>query len=205
MAKTNTKSYLDKWGKAKDDLNDIGSTPVGKVLTEFIQNQITEMKSELSSRRATGSLAQSITFQFGKDEDSMTAEILMNDYWDFINSGVDGVSQKGHARTNVFGQTYSFKTAFPSTKMLNSFTGTGSLHGWMATKGITSLRYTNKDGQDVTKQLSTEADFRSAAYVLARATKQKGIKPTPFVDNVFTDESIEQLQEDVFKAFESML
>jgi hypothetical protein len=205
MAKTNTKSYLDKWGKAKDDLNDIGSTPVGKVLTEFIQNQITEMKSELSSRRATGSLAQSITFQFKTGENGISAEILMNDYWDFINSGVDGISQKGHARTNVYGQAYSFKTAFPSAKMIDSFTGTGSLRGWMATKGITSITYTNADGEEITKQLSTDSDFRGAAYVLARATKQKGIKPTPFVDNVFTDEAIEQLQEDIFKAFESML
>jgi len=205
MAKTNSKSHLEQLGRSKDDLNDIASTPVGKVIATFVQNQITEMKSELSSRRATGSLAQSITFQFGTDENGMTAEILMNDYWDFINSGVDGVSQKGHARTNVFGQAYSFRTAFPSTKMLNSFTGTGSLRGWMATKGITSIRYTNADGEDVTKQLSTEADFRGAAYVLARATKQKGIKPTPFVDNVFTEESIEQLQNDIFKAFESML
>lgn len=193
-----SKDYLKTLGRAKEELSDLPSTPVGKVLQSFIDNQIIEMKEHLASRRSTGSLAQSLTFQVGNDENGMTVDFLANEYWDYINSGVNGLSRQ-------YGSAYSFRSAFPSSKMVDAFTGTGSLRGWMATKNITSLRYINAGGEEVNKRLSTEADYRSAAYVFARAVKQKGIMPTPFVDEVFNDDAIDQLQEDIFKAFESML
>jgi hypothetical protein len=197
---------LDQIGRVRDQFNKTGNSPVSKVLIDFVDDQIKKMKKELAPRRATGSLASSIVPDIVINKNNqLTVSILMNDYWDYINSGVDGVVNKGHAGKNVFGQTYSFKTAFPSRKMIDAFTGTGSLRGWMATQNIKSLSWTNKQGERIDKELITESDFRSAGYVLARAVKLKGIERTPFVDRVFTDESIEKLQEQIFKALDKML
>lgn len=185
-------------GRARSQFKETGSNPISNVFKDFLTDQIALMKKELEPRRSTGSLASSITFKIGTNEKGFSAEVLANDYWDFINSGVNGLA-KNH------GSAYSFRSAFPGTKMIDAFTGTGSMRGWMATKGITSLNWTDKQGELVTKELTTEKDFRSAAYVLARAVKLKGIEKTAFVDNVFNDKAIERLQEDIFKALDKML
>ena len=191
--------YLKTIGKARESLKTIAQSPIQIILDQFITGQIDVMKAELRVRRATGSLAASIIpVPVPGEGSTMTIEILANDYWDFINSGVNGLSRS-------HGSPYSFKTAFPGRKMIDAFTGTGSLFGWMATKNIKELKYTDKDGKMVVRQLTTPADFRAAAFVFARGVKQHGIKPTPFVDNAFTDESLEELQEKIFQALEAML
>lgn len=193
-------------GRARDQFKTIGNTPIGKVISQYTTNQINKMKEQLSSRRSTGSLASSLDFKMEARKDGgIVVYFYAEDYWDFINSGVDGVSVKGKAVTNQFGKTYSFKHINPSKSMVNAFTGTTSMRGWMASKNITSIRWKDKDGNDVVKQLSTENDFRSAAFVLARATKIHGIRRTPFVDNTFTDKSIEKLQDDIYKALDKMI
>ena len=190
--------YLKKIGRTKKQLEGFANTSAGQIVADFAKEQISKMKTELSERKATGSLASSLTFKFKSTRAGVTVEFLANDYWDFINAGVNGLSRSQ-------GSEYSFKTAFPSSKMMDAFTGTGVMRGWMATQGIRSLSWINKEGEQVTKELVTDKDFRGAAYVLARAVKQKGIESTPFVDDVFSQQAIDEFQEDIFKALDKML
>ncbi len=193
--------YLKTIGRAKELISEVAQSPVGEVTKMFATNMIQRMKDQLASanRNANGSLSQSLSFEIEQGEGrSFTIEFLANEYWDFINSGVNGVERN-------FGSPYSFKTLNPSPEMLDSFTGTGSLRGWMAARGITTLSYINKDGKNINKSLSTEKDFEQAAWVFAKAVKRNGIRPTAFLDDTFNEEALEKFEDDIFEAFEKML
>lgn len=201
--------YLNKLGRARDMVTNISQSPVGEVVRSFASNTIKQMQDELAkqNRNANGSLSSSLSFNIQNEEGGgISVEFLANNYWDFINSGVNGVE-------NNFGSPYSFRSLNPSPAMLSAFTGTGSLRGWMAARGITSLSYdkTIKDSKGnvvrterVDKQLSTESDYEGAAWVFAKAVKKNGIRPSKFVDNVFTEEALERFENDIVEAFQSM-
>jgi len=195
-----TREYLKSLGRVREGLKNVPNTPIGQVLKDFSEEMIDGMKDELAAddRNATGSLSSSLRFEINNVDGGVSVEFLANDYWDFINSGVNGVQ-------NQFGSPYSFRSLNPSPQLLSSLTGTGSLRGWMAAKGITTLSYTDKDGNQIHKNLTTENDFKSAAWVFAKAIKRNGIKPSGFVDNVFNEERLDKLEEDLMDAFVSML
>jgi len=192
--------YLDKLGKAREDIQEVATTPIGKAAEEFTKTLIDQMKENVPKAGTQGNLAASIQPTIKFEGPNITILIEMNDYWDFVNAGVDGVEQSAGAKTNVFGSTYSFKNLGVGKSMLDSFKGTGSFFGWMAQKGITSLTFGGE-----THQLVTESDFKSAAYVLARATKKKGIQPSGFVDDALSEEKIQGFEEKLLDAFEQII
>lgn len=191
-------AYLEQIGQAREAVKTIAETAVGKVVQEFAQDATDEMREEVPA--ASGTLKASIGFEFKTDGESISIAFLADDYWDYINSGVDGVERSSGALVNQFGDTYSFKTLNPSKKMVDAFAGGGSMQNWLASKGITSLTYGGE-----THSLVTDADFRGAAYVLARATKRHGIKPTPFVNNALSEDKIEAFEQAILDAFETMI
>lgn len=200
--------YLETIGRAKDQLKKVATSPVAAVAKKFSEDAIQLMKSNLegSGRVANGALKQSVGVEFRDlDGEGLEIDFLALDYWDYINAGVDGVQQNAGAVENQFGSTYSFKSLVPSRKMIEGFTGTGSLFGWMAAKGITTLTYTNTDGDQITKPLQSPEDFKQAAFVFAKAVKKKGIRPSQFVDKVLNEEAIERFQDDIFEALQKML
>lgn len=192
--------YLKTLGRAKELISEVAQSPVGEVAQMFAADMIQRMKNQLASenRNASGTLSQSLAFEIesqgGRD---FTVQFLAEDYWDFINSGVNGIERS-------FGSPYSFRTLNPSPRMLDAFTGTGSLRGWMAARGITSLSYIDKNGKAVNKSLTTEKDFEQAAWVFAKAVKKNGIRPTRFLDDSITDEVINKFEDDITQAFQSM-
>lgn len=180
-------SYLNQIGKAKDQVKTESDSPIHNILKQWSENAIAQMKA--NTPKGSGALAASIGFKFGNDGGILTVDFTADDYWDFVNSGVDGVRQSAGAKTNKFGETYSFKSEVPGRAMVDAFMGKGK-QNWLASKGITSLTYGGE-----TYQLVTEADYRAAAFVFARAVKRKGIKPSSFVESGINEESIKQLEE----------
>lgn len=178
--------YLDKIGRAREAVKTESANPLHQIMKVWSEQRIAEMKAGV--QKASGTLAASIGFKFGATSGVLTIDFLADDYWDYLNSGVDGVRTNAGAIPNKFGSTYSFKSEVPSRSMVDSFMGKGK-QNWLATKGITSLTYGNN-----TYQLSTDAEYRAAAYVFARAVKRKGIKPSNFVGNSITEDSIKFLE-----------
>jgi len=172
--------YLQTLGRARQSLKTIASTPIGTVLSSFAQHQIDSMKS-IQKRYATGSLNQSLSFQFGKDEDGISVEFLANDYWDFINSGVNGLM-------NNYGSPYSF-AQYAKSVSSDGLNFKESIGLWIQSKGI----------------YAEDENYDGLAYVIMRAVKEKGIKPNHFLDDTFSDEALEQLEENIFKAFQEMV
>ncbi len=193
--------YLKQLGKAREDVKTVADTAVGKIAQAFAQQAVDQKKDEVpTSQPGTGALKQSIGVQFKAEDKVLSIEFLAEDYWDFVNSGVDGVQEGSGSIINQFGDTYSFKTLNPSKKMVDAFAGEGSMQNWLAAKGITSLTFGGE-----THQLTTDADFRGAAYVFARAVKRHGIKPTPFVNNALSEKNLEAFEQKLLDAFETMI
>lgn len=178
--------YLKQIGKAKDQVKTESDNPLINLLMKWSQSTVDQMKQDVP--KASKSLASSIGFKFGNEDGVLTIDFTADDYWDFVNSGVDGFNQSAGAIENKFGNTYSFKSAVPGRSMIDSFMGQGK-QNWLASKGVTSLTYGGE-----TYQLVTNADYRAAAYVFARAVKRHGIKPSNFVGKSFNEETIRDLE-----------
>lgn len=189
--------YLENIGESIKVL-DGSSKSFQKELKDFTELKIALARDYLledPNREGTGTLAASIEPEFFIDAgNSIGINILANDYWDFVNSGVNGV-------LNKFGAPYSFQTLNPSRKMVDAFAG---FDGWMASKGITELVYydTNLD-QMVRKELITDEDFRGAAFVFARAVKRNGIEPNDFIDRAFNEEAVNEFEQLILDALEN--
>lgn len=193
--------YLNNIGRTKDALKMEPSSPFQKVIKEWSETRIAVAIDSLTKgsipHDATGSLAQSIAFQFNNGKE-MSLEFMMNYYWDFINSGVNGLERS-------FGSPYSFKTINPSPAMVDAIQGVGGLDGWIRAKNIKSLTYTNEFGEIITEELVTDDDFRGAAYVFARAIKKKGIEGNHFIDIAFDEEAMVELENKILDEIEKLL
>jgi len=65
----------------------------------------------------------------------------------------------------------------------------GNMQNWMASKGI----------------IADNDDYNSLAFALAKMTKMYGIKPTPFVNESFTNESLEKFDQDLINALKEII
>jgi hypothetical protein len=200
--------YLENIGRAKTLFEAGATSPMQTVLKNFAELQIQLSRDALqkgSPRHwATGSLAQSLSFKINFDE-KVSLDFIMNDYWDYINAGVQGMQGGAQVYQNAFGTEYSFKTLSPSRGMIDSFVGTGDMDGWMRAKNITSLSWTDEDGVEQIQDLVTDEDFRSAAFVFARGVKKRGIDGNLWIDNVFNEKALERFENELIKAIEKEL
>jgi hypothetical protein len=194
-------AYLEQIGKAKESVKQLADTPLGQAAASFANMAISDMKENVpTSQPGTGALKQSLGVEFEANGETLSIKFLADDYWDYVNSGVNGKLKSSGALINQFGSTYSFKTVNPSKKMVDAFAGVGGMQNWLAGKGITSLRYGGK-----THPLRTNKDYRGAAYVFARAVKKKGIKPSGFVNEAFSEEKMKAFEEALLDAWEDII
>jgi len=162
-------------GTASELFETKGNSPLEKFLIQWLDEKVVELKGELreTGRVATGSLEQSLAVEVLAGLDM---NILANDYWDFINEGVDGTKKK-------WGSPYSFK----SLKSVGGIVANMKTTKWAATKGL----FPN-NGQS----------FDSMLYAIAVGVKKQGIKPSHFFDTVMTDEAINEFTNQLADQFE---
>lgn len=179
--------YLKQLGQAKDKLKTEAEGGFAQVVQRFTEDLIAEMKQR--TPRASGTLQQSITPEYDFSEFPISIKILAADYWDFINSGVDGVDQSAGAINNKYGTTYSFKFAGAGRKMADALSGAGSMQNWLASKGI----------------IAQDGDYESLAYAIGSSIKKKGIKPSKFVNDSLTEEKLQAFDEALLSALENII
>lgn len=188
--------YLKELGKAIDEVKQFAETEFGKVAHSFAEQSV-KLMQELAPK-ATMTLENSITYEFEEKDGQILLKFLADDYWDYVNSGVEGTRQSAGSLTNQFGSVYQFHTENPSPSMVEAFGGganygkngeQGSMQNWMAAKGI----------------IAEDGNYNALAYALAKSVKMYGIKPTPFVDEAFDEKNIQKFQEELLKAFESII
>lgn len=178
--------HLQNIGKARDSVKTMADTEAGKFVQEWASKTVELMRENAPS--ASGTLKSSLGFSFEANGHIITINFLADDYWDYLNSGVDGVERSAGAITNQYGTTYSFKTINPSPKMVDAFKGSGK-QNWMASKGITA----------------SDGNYDSLAYILARSTKRHGIEPSEFVNDALTEEKLKAFEEGLLNAFEKLI
>lgn len=161
-----------------------GSAP--DIVLNWLQGRIDHAKEILKNdgrMTTSGALYQSIResdLQLS-DEGVMTVNVIAEQYWKYINYGVNG-TEVNH------GSPMSFTSkAPPRSAMLQ----------YIKDKAITELAYTNREGQRIVKPLNDDKARNGAAYVFSQAVKRKGIRKTPFIDNSFTDEQIDILTKEL--------
>lgn len=97
------------------------------------------------------------------------------EYYDFQNKGVGGVGK------SLPGSPYSFKSAYPSRKMVSA------IEEWVRFNGISNRAEDQKRNlfalQTKRKQIT---DTKATAYAIAKGIKRKGIKQTLYFDNAIT-------------------
>ena len=159
------------FGTATENLRAKAGTKVEQTLKEWLRERIDVAQAELesSNRNASGSLSASIRPKdLVTNGEEVLVEVIAEDYWDFINQGVNGT-------VNKFGSPYSFKNLVVGMKMHQAF------KEFIQLRGI--------------QPREPEMDYDQLAYILARATKKKGIRKTPFMDEGFSPEAIKDLAE----------
>jgi len=167
---------LANFGRELNELITKPQTGIGKIVQDWTEETILLLKEE--APRGSGALANSFQPEYKLEEGLMEVKFYANAYWDFINSGVDGTERGGQARKNSEGVTYSFKNEFVSRSFINQLTGAQGL-GWIASKGLTA-----EDG-----------DYVSLAFAISKALKKKGIKANQYMERVFSEERLQELED----------
>ena len=159
--------FLNGTGTLRDELKFKADSLVNQTIFDWVEErtEVARDKLDEDGRNGSGALGNSVRVD-GKDLKDGVVHVLAEDYWDYINSGVNGVQ-------NNFGATYSFRSLGVGRDMKESF------KRFIQERGIAPRE--------------PEMSFDSLAYVLARATKKKGIKPTSFMDEAFSDEAVKDL------------
>lgn len=160
---------LSDIGRAKDLFKVSTNSPLANFLIDWANGRIDAMKRDVP--KATGGLSQSIAPEYR--DGNLT--ITMDDYYIFVDQGVDGTVRK-------WGSPYSFKTAKPSKAMVENMKQTK----WMAAKGMPLLANQTID---------------QALYAISTSVKRKGIEPSFFFRDNLTDQMIDQLQNDILEKF----
>ena len=157
------------FGTATENLRAKAGTKVEETIAEWLRDRIDVAQGELeqNNRVGTGALQQSIRPKdLVTNGEEVLIEVIAEDYWDFINQGVNGT-------INKFGSPYSFENLGVGLKMQQAF------KEFIQVRGITPRE--------------PEMDYDQLAYILARSVKKKGIKKTPFMDEAFSPEAIKDL------------
>jgi hypothetical protein len=185
------------------DLRDLRESPqdaVSGVLEAFTAITIGKLKRGLNDkgRKSSGALEASIAPQPVRvEEGNLIISIEMEDYWDFVNQGVNGTE-------TGWGSEYLFRP-IAQTPSGNPPTFKDSIQDWMAFQGIKQLSWVDKDGEYKTKNLTTDKDFEQAAFAIMQGIKKNGIEPSFFVDDALNEETITGLTEGLADAIVNKL
>lgn len=145
----------------------------------------------------TSKLSGSVNYKVINEGVVISFSLMMNDYWKFQDSGVDGTEVK-------HGSKYKFKQRLDkrgNQKPVNI----GAIENFIKARHIKielsakkkalnkSLR--TKGIRQRHKQLSFDEARKSAAYAMGVDIAKKGIKPKKFMDKVITDERMNELKQ----------
>lgn len=130
-------------------------------------------------RISTGELESSFKTIVKFDGSKYTLTISLADYWDYVNSGVKGVSNMNAPASSP----YSFKNKYPSKKMVIS------ILKWLRTN-VNAVRFesakikgrTQSKRRRLSKIVKKAPSLKAVAYGMATNIKKYGLKASGFID-----------------------
>ena len=179
IAEAQRKIKYSDLGESKGAFDSVQLSTVEAMLELYALEFIQRAQDNLNKTNSvsSGALSDSLKFNVQSFGRSYTLQIKAADYYDYVNQGVRGVQ-------NIKGgnSPYKFKTINPSGAHVTAI-GT-----WLKTgKAKIQARDVKKYGKVGVEKKGIEAQRKSLAYVIARSIKKKGLKPTHFFSDAFTE------------------
>lgn len=159
---------------------------VANELDKFGKYVVQQAKSNLSKKkhRDTSTLYNGINYNVTQGKRSTTLRFdfaSANDYWEFVDKGVKGVSSSAKAPNSPF----KFGTGTGKKGGLTS-----GINGWVARKRI----------QFKDKKTGQFLSYNSTAFLIVRSIWHKGLETTNFFTKPF-ENAFKRLPDDVYLAY----
>tara|TARA_B100000902_G_C27240897_1_gene879910 strand:- start:81 stop:629 length:549 start_codon:yes stop_codon:yes gene_type:complete len=168
---------------------------VREILKKFAQKVIVEAKNNL--KRAdidtSGSLSNSLTFDFPEDEKSFILQFLGNYYGKFVDKGVRGAI-KPRSGDEAAQEPYDQKKVYAFT---NKMPPPSKLDKWIVRKGLAP----RQKGKFTGRKIDTVGFEKSIQFLVARSIYSKGIKASLFFTKPF-EKHLKKLEQDLFNEFD---
>lgn len=155
------------------------------LLASFADLLIKEMQANLDQKdkNASSVLRQSISLTLGDKEVS----ISMEDYWKFVDKGVqgNGRGKSRNKRLKGVGSPFKYKDKMPPISALKKY---------IMDKGISIKGYSDKK-RSLRKNIRSTRNnpIDNAAFLMARSIQQYGVEGSFFYSDVVNQKAIKQL------------
>mgnify|MGYP000986483656 CR=1 FL=1 len=155
---------------------------VEKELTAFGKHWRTEARKSLTrqGKKSTGSLYKSLDWDLRVHRQSSSLDLLMEDYGEFVDQGVQGTKDNRKAPNS----DYKFGTGNGKKGGL-----TKAIDKWVKRHNI---QFRNKKGQFITK--------KATAFIIRRSIWNTGLKTTLFSSRPF-ELAFKRLPDDIVNAY----
>lgn len=155
-------------------------------LNKFGKYVVQQSKSNLSKKKKkdTSALYSGIKFKIEKTNNTTTLSFDFgnaNDYWEFVDKGVKGVSSSAKAPNSPF----KFGTGTGKSGGL-----TKGINGWVARKRI----------QFKDRRSGKFLSYKSTAFLIMRSIWNKGLETTNFFTKPF-EAAFQRVPDDIYAAY----
>jgi hypothetical protein len=194
MASSTGTSIANRYGSSASNFTVELANGAEKIMVEWANASILIMRKILSRKTRIGDRGKLIAdlapkpYPMSSDGKLKIEIVTMQDHWEFLDKGVQGVKSQRKAPNSPF----KFKNLGVPKKMLRSFvdyaarTGVQEVRGTtLATKGKSKI----KAGKDILK----------VAKGLAIATKLSGIKPVNYIEPAVGEKRLKILSKSMSK------
>ena len=156
-------------------------------LNKFGKYVVQQSKSNLSKKKKkdTSNLYNGIKFEVTKEKDSTTLSFdfgSANDYWQFVDKGVKGVSSSAKAPNSPF----------------KFGTGTGKGNGGLR-QGILGW-VTRKKIQFKSRETGMKLSYKNTSFLIVRSIWNKGLETTNFFTKPF-EQAFKRVPDDIYAAY----
>ncbi len=163
---------------------------VEDIFLKYRADLIQDLRESLINvnRDQPGELLKSIDGFIKVESNNISFELVMNDYWKFVDKGVDGTKQSR-------GSEYKYKKngkRIPLDAMLKLIKFRG-----LVSKSVA------KPNKRVNKKLGAKkinAAYTSYAWALGAVIKRDGLRPTHFFTNVINEDLKQRLTKEISEA-----
>ena len=189
------KLQADRW--AQFEASDIGQSDdptliiqntVTDVLVKFINGVKAQLQENLNATSKTGqqSLYNSIQVNVEPLGDTISVQLVMNDYWKYVDKGVKG-------RKSTYAESSASPFQYPASPKSSSGKFQNSLQLWIAQKPIQVRTSPEQSGRQV-RNINA-----SIAYAMRSSIIDKGIRATNFFSSVINEQSLQTLTDQLEK------
>jgi len=171
------------------------ATTVEDIFLKYRAELIADLRESLIrvNRDQPGDLLQSVDAFVKVNSNNISFELVMNDYWKFVDEGVDGYKKS-------VGSQFKYKK---NTKVIPI----DAIKKFIAARGIApamsiarhkkSETFTDKRIKKQAKKVNKEDALTNFAFAIGAKLKRDGQKPTHFFTDVINDDLKKRLTKDI--------